>query len=216
VVIADRKSAAAVSGQEQAALSNLSIPLFPLQTVLFPDGPLPLRVFEPRYLDMVSRCMKEDGEFGVILLVSGSEVGENKTVSVGTLARITDWYQGSDGILGVTAVGSRRFQLESVSRQGDGLYVGVVSRLEPEPVASLPDEYAPMASLLEAVINDLGKLYEALEKRYEDATWVGYRFAEILPIDLEQKQRCLEMSDPLERLRYVRPLLRSIRQEQQQ
>jgi Lon protease-like protein len=201
---------------KKAALSSLSIPLFPLQTVLFPDGPLPLRVFEPRYLDMVSRCMKEESEFGVILIVSGSEVGENRTASIGTLARITDWYQGSDGILGVTAVGTRRFQLESVSKQRDGLYVGVVASLDPEPRVDLPEEYLSMASLLEAIIDDLGKLYQALSKHYGDATWVGRRFAEILPMTLEQKQQCLEMDDALARLRYVRPLLRSIRQEQQQ
>jgi Lon protease-like protein len=197
-------------------LSTSSILLFPLQTVLFPGGPLPLRVFEPRYLDLVSRCMKEDAEFGVVSITSGSQLGDAETESTGTLARIADWYQGSDGILGVTAVGGNRFYLNSVSREDDGLYVGDVTELEPEPQITLPAEYQPMASLLEAIINDLGKLYQAREKNYQDATWVGYRFAEILPISLEQKQRCLVMNDPLERLGYVRPLLRSIRQERSQ
>jgi len=198
-------------------LGSLSkLPLFPLQTVLFPDGPLPLRVFEPRYLDMVSRCLKEDREFGVVLIESGTEGGDARTEPVGTLARITDWYQGSDGILGITAVGTRRFRLESLSRQHDGLYLGEATGMQAEPRAALPEAYRPMASLLEAIIDDLGKLYQELDKDYEDATWVGCRFAEILPISLEQKQQCLEMNDPIERLRFVRPLLRSIRQEQSQ
>jgi len=194
-------------------LANDTLPLFPLRTVLFPDGPLPLRVFETRYLDMVSRCMKDDSEFGVVLLLSGSEIGRANTASVGTRARILDWYQGSDGILGITAVGLDRFALKSTSRQSDGLYLGQVESLAREPACPLPAEYQAMASLLEVIVNDLGKLYEDLETHYDDASWVGYRFAEILPISLEEKQECLEMSDALARLRYVRPLLRSIREE---
>jgi Lon protease-like protein len=190
-----------------------TIPLFPLSTVLFPDGPLPLRVFEPRYLDMVSRCMKTGSEFGVVLLRSGSETGEAGTVTIGTRARVVDWYQGSDGILGITAAGGERFVLHATARQPDGLYVGDVQKLEAEPACSLPGEYQTMAALLEVIIDDLGKLYESLDKKYDDATWVGCRFAEILPISLEEKQQCLEMSDAVERLRFIRPQLRSIRQE---
>ena len=199
-----------------SVISAEQIPLFPLRTVLFPGGPLPLRVFETRYLDMVSRCLRDDLEFGVVLLTAGAETGEARTVSVGTAARITDWYQGSDGILGITAEGRERFRLTSLTQQDDGLYIGDVEELPPEPFCPLPEEYRPMASLLEAIVDDLGKLYESLEKRYDDATWVGYRFAEILPISQEEKQHCLELNDPEERLRYVRPLLRSIRQEQSQ
>lgn len=190
---------------------NLS--LFPLNTVLFPGGPLPLRIFETRYLDMVSRCMKEDRSFGILLMQSGSQIGDAKTVAVGTEARITDWYQGSDGILGITALGMERFRLSSRNRQKDGLYIGSVCSLEPESYQRVPDDYRSMGSLLEVIINDLGKLYENIETRYDDATWVGYRFAEILPISLEQKQHCLEMDDAIGRLEFLRPLLRSIRQE---
>jgi len=197
-------------------LVNKSIPLFPLQSVLFPDGPLPLRVFEPRYLDMVSRCLKDDSEFGVLLIHKGSEVGPAQPVSVGTLAKIMDWYQGSDGILGITAVGNCRFKTHNMSQQTDGLYLAEVEELGAEPNCTLPEEFRPMASLLEAIIDDLGKLYESLVKNYRDATWVGNRFAEILPISPEQKQRCLEMNDPVERLVFLRPLLRSIRQERAQ
>lgn len=193
-----------------------SIPLFPLRTVLFPGGPLPLRVFEPRYLDMISRCMKDDAEFGVVMIRDGSEVGDARIAEIGTRARITDWYQGSDGILGVTAVGTQRFVLQAVDKQADGLYLGTVEALAPEPEVALPAEYEPMATLLKAVIEDLGKLYDPLPKHYEDAAWVAARFAEILPMEIEQKQTCLEIDDPIQRLEYVRPLLRAIRQESQQ
>jgi Lon protease-like protein len=175
-----------------------------------------LRVFEPRYLDMISRCMKDDSEFGVVMIREGADVGDVRVADIGTRARITDWYQGSDGILGVTATGTRRFSLQNVDKQADGLYVGTVEDLSAEPEVPLPPDYAQMANLLRAVIEDLGKLYDPLPKHYDDASWVASRFAEILPMELEQKQTCLQIDDPIERLEYVRPLLRALRQERPQ
>ncbi|MEZ5562340.1 MAG: LON peptidase substrate-binding domain-containing protein [Gammaproteobacteria bacterium] len=194
----------------------MTVPLFPLGAVLFPDGPLPLRIFEARYLDMISRCLREDGEFGVVQIRTGTDTGEVETASVGTLARIVDWYQGSDGILGITARGTRKFALDEMSRQPDGLYVGQISILDGEPALKLPEEFRPMAALLETVIDDLGRLYDAIDKRYDDAAWVGYRLAEILPMPVAEKQGCLELMDPIERLRVLRPMLRPFRRERGQ
>ena len=189
----------------------MQVPLFPLNTVLFPGGPLPLRIFEPRYLDMISSCLRSDAPFGVVLIREGHETGPATTYDVGTLARITDWYQGSDGLLGITAVGERRFRVLSKSRQRDGLNIGDVEIIDTEPSAELPEEYQPMAQILAGVLGNLGRLYESLDTNYEDAGWVGYRFAEILPIAPEQKQSCLEIEDPIERLRVVREVLRDVR-----
>ena len=86
-------------------MNKIEVPLFPLHTVLYPGGPLPLRVFEARYLDMISHCLKSETNFGVVLIREGKETGPVTMHEVGTLARITDWYQGSDGLLGVTAIG---------------------------------------------------------------------------------------------------------------
>lgn len=194
----------------------LSIPLFPLSTVLFPDGPLPLRVFEPRYLDMISRCLRQDSEFGVVLIVSGRDTGEVETSEVGTLARIVDWYQGSDGILGITARGTRQFRLHGVTRQADGLYLGDAELLPARPPQPLPEEFRPLATLLASVIDDLGRLYDAVEKRYDDAAWVGCRLAEILPMPPSDKQRCLELTDPVELLQFLRPMLRPFRRDKPQ
>jgi len=192
-------------------LSN--VPLFPLRTVLFPGGPLPLRIFEPRYLDMISACMKDGIAFGVLLATPEENRDNFSATSIGTLASIIDWYQGSDGILGVTAQGGQRFSLESVSQQADGLYLGEMELLEQEPAVSLPEEFKPMAALLENIVDDLGLLYTDLEKSYDDATWVGYRFAEVLPISLDEKQFCLEQTDAVARLEFLQPLLRAVRQE---
>ena len=173
----------------------MQTPLFPLNTVLFPGGPLPLRVFEPRYLDMISRCMKSDSPFGVVLIREGGELGPATTYSTGTLAKVIDWYQGSDGILGITAIGTERFRLLTTERQDDGLNVGDIELLPDVPKANIPDQYRSLPQILESVLNDLGRLYENLECRFGDAAWVAYRFAEILPIDLEQKQEFLESDE---------------------
>ena len=187
----------------------MQVPLFPLNTVLFPGGPLPLRIFEPRYLDMISACVKNDSQFGVLLIREGGETGPATTHEIGTLARVSDWYQGSDGLLGVTAIGEQRFRVISSFREASGLNVGSIEILPDEPAVPLPEEYCSMPDILGGVLDDLGRLYESLERHMDDAVWVTSRFVEILPMDLEQKQLCLEQSDPAERLRVVQKLLDS-------
>lgn len=174
---------------------------------------MPLRIFEPRYIDMVSACMKADSPFGVLLIRHGNEVGPATTFELGTLAKITDFYQGSDGLLGITAIGLQRFRLLSSSRQADGLNVGEVELIPAESPMRLPDEYSALPHMLGNVLGDLGRLYEVIDWHMDDAVWVGYRFLEILPIDLEQKQASLESSDTAGRLRLVDALLDTVRRQ---
>ena len=189
----------------------METPLFPLRTVLYPGGPLPLRIFEPRYLDMISRCMREDEPFGVLLIRDGSEIGGAKTYRVGTLAKIIDWYQGSDGLLGVTAIGTNRFRCNVDRRQPDGLLIGEIELLMEPPACLVPEDYRPSAAILARVIDDLGRLYGGLDKNYEDAGWISYRFAEILPIHPDDKQALLETDDPIKRLESMRDVIASVR-----
>ena len=185
----------------------MQVPLFPLNAVLFPGGPLPLRIFEPRYLTMVSDCVRNDSTFGVLLIREVAEAGLATAHEVGTLARISDWYQGSDGVLGITAIGEHRFRVVSSHREPDGLDVGKIEILPDEPATPLPEEYRAMPEILTGILDDLGSLYESLERHMDDATWVTSRFVEILPMNLEQKQRCLESGDSAERLRLVQKML---------
>ena len=189
----------------------MQVPLFPLNTVLFPGGPLPLRIFEARYLDMIGNCIKNDAPFGVVLIREGAEVGPATMFEIGTLARIVDWYQGSDGLLGVTARGEQRFRLIRSHQEAGGLNIGEIDVLPPEQEIPLPAEYQPMVSILAGVLEDLGRLYEGLERRFDDAGWVTNRFVEILPIDLTEKQLCLEQSDPTERLLLVQRVLSRVK-----
>lgn len=156
--------------------------------------------------------MKHDEPFGVVLIRDGQEAGAATTYSVGTLAKITDFYQGSDGLLGITAIGGQRFRLLSSERQADGLNVGEIELIREEPPTPMPPEFSGMPHILENVLDDLGRLYESLERKLDDAVWVTYRFFEILPIDLEQKQASLESSDTEARLKAVSQLLEVVRE----
>jgi len=160
---------------------------------------------------MVSRCMKSETPFGVLLIKDGEEAGTATTYEVGTLAKITDFYQGSDGLLGITACGGQRFRLMSNERQHDGLNIGEVELIEAEAALALPEKFRGLPDMLSHILDDLGRLYEAHDRQYDDAVWVTYRFLEILPIDLEQKQLSLESSDTLARLDLVDELLDSVR-----
>jgi Lon protease-like protein len=183
-----------------------SIAIFPLNIVLFPDGPLPLRIFETRYVDMVRRCMRETQAFGVVLIREGNEVGPAETFDVGTLAKIVDFHQLSDGLLGLSCLGQKRFRIRTRSRQGDGLNLAEVDWLAPEPVVAVPARHARLAALLKNVLPQLGEVYTDIEMRLNDAAWVGHRLAEILPIPLPDKQACLELDDPIQRLDALEPL----------
>ncbi len=179
----------------------MEIPLFPLFTVLFPGGVLPLRIFEPRYVDMVSDCLKRDAGFGVCLITEGGETGDAASChDVGTLARITDWDKGPDGLLQISCMGGQRFRRLSSRVVSSQLTIARVELLpEPEPV-SVPESYRSLVRLLETALERLGHGDEGVDANFDDAHWVGCRLAQLLPLELEQKQRLLEMDDALERL----------------
>lgn len=184
------------------------IPLFPLHTVLFPGGPLPLRIFETRYIDMVRRCTREESSFGVLGIRVGDEAGEvHQTAGVGTSARIVDFYQLPDGLLGITCHGERRFRLLRRFRAADGLNLGEIEWFADEPAVAVPEAYRHFIDLLRAALPQFGDLYADVPRRYDDAAWVGARVAEILPISLSDKQHCLEL-DALARLERLAPFIR--------
>ena len=183
------------------------IPLFPLGAVLFPGGPLPLRIFEARYIDLVSRCLRDGSGFGVVLIREGAEAGGPAlTFDVGTYARIVDFSRQDDGLLGIRAQGERRFRILERRRARDGLNVADVEWLPGDRVVPLPAEFADLGPALEAVLEQVGEPYASLERRLDDAAWVAGRLAEIIPIPPGHKQHCLELDDPVERLRFLRPL----------
>jgi uncharacterized protein len=182
-------------------VAGIVIPLFPLQAVLFPGGPLPLRIFETRYTDMVGRCAREQTPFGVVLIQEGEEAGEvATTATVGCTAHIADFYTLSDGLLGISCLGDRKFRAERVWREAGGLNMAEVDWLPEEPRIALAPDYSRLADLVRRALTELEEQYEHVEKRFDDASWVGSRVAELLPLQLLDKQVLLEMSDPVVRL----------------
>ena len=183
------------------------LPLFPLNTVLFPGGPLPLRIFEPRYVDMVKRCVRDQSPFGVVLIREGQEVGPAEFHDIGTLARIVDFDTLPDGLLGLSCLGEERFRVESHTQQPDGLNIGQVSVFDADVPMPLPVKYTHLVELVERLLPELGDWYARVERHPQDAHWVSYRLAELLPLSMPSRQFCLELADPRERLRLLNGVL---------
>lgn len=187
---------------------TLSIPLFPLNTVLFPGGVLPLRIFEPRYLDMVSECLKTDMGIGVVLIRNGQEVGEPAdTYEVGTLTHIRYWHKRTDGLLGVTLQGEQRFRILSTQARPDRLLIGEVELLAEPPYIPVTANHQQLVDLLRQIINQLEPPYTTLTPAYENASWVSARLVELLPFDLPDKQKLLMNEDAEQRLDTITAML---------
>ncbi len=178
------------------------IPLFPLSSVLFPGAPLNLRIFELRYLDLVRECSRNASGFGVCLILDGAEVGEPALpAAVGTLARITDFFTLPDGLLGISAEGGERFQVNATRVRDNGLMQGEVRFWPPEPVVEVPPEHGLLATILERLLDQIGTAYAKVDRAcFDDASWVGFRLGELLPLEQSEKQHLLQLTDPLRRL----------------
>jgi hypothetical protein len=197
--------------QDARARAPLTLPLFPLRTVLFPGGLLPLKVFEQRYIELTKACLREARPFGVCLITQGEEVATDgkppEFASIGTLARIANFDMPQLGILHVATTGGERFQVHSHVVERNGLVVAEVTPIADEPKIPLAGDYAPLAKLLELIAGRLGPENFPAEPAYDDASWVGYRLAELLPLPLNIKQTMLEINDAAVRLKVLRGFL---------
>ncbi|NND45863.1 MAG: peptidase S16 [Xanthomonadales bacterium] len=185
------------------------MPMFPLQTVLVPGGYMPLQIFEPRYLDMVRDCVRDDSGFGVCLIMEGAETGQAQGhACVGTVARVRDWNTLENGLLGVTTQGFERFTIHATRMRDNGLMVADVQwRPEANGVA-VPDEYQLLSEIVARFMDKLEANYPGFERGWlQDASWVGYRLTELLPIRNLERQGLLELDDPLERLQRLLEML---------
>ena len=189
------------------SVETLRIPLFPLNTVLFPGGVQALKIFEQRYLDMAAACLKDNMPFGICLIEAGGEVGEAAVPHpFGTLAHITDWDMEQLGLLMISTRGGRRFRVLDHEVGADKLLMATVELLV-EPETPLPQTRERLLPLLQRIVSDLGPERMPEPHRFGDAAWVGYRLTEILPIQNLAKQRLLELDDPLSRLEILEKFL---------
>jgi hypothetical protein len=186
------------------------LPLFLLHTVLFPGQRLPLKVFEARYLDMVSDCLKREQPFGVCLIKSGREVGAaGEPHSVGTLAHIEQWEMPKPGVLHILVRGGECFQIHSTEKHGE-LVIAEVELRELELALEVPARYASLVEFLQEVHRDHEPPPDA---DYTNASWVGWRLAELLLVGNDIRQRWLAQRDPIMRLGEIREELEKLADE---
>ena len=193
---------------EETTPERSEIPLFPLNTVLFPGGILPLKIFEQRYLDMAALCMKDSLPFGICLIVSGDEAGGfAEPHQVGTLARIIDWEMEQLGILQVTTRGEQRFRIVDQTVGPDNLLHATVEMISDGGPLAFPPERRRLLPLLQRIAGEMGPARIPEPHYYDDAEWVGFRITEILPIQNLAKQKLLELEDPISRLEILEKFL---------
>lgn len=197
-------------------MTPISIPLFPLGTVLFPDGVLPLQIFEVRYLDMIGKCIANNSAFGVVMLTEGQEVRTpealEKFVQSGTIAAVQDSSAPSPGLRQVVCRGNARFKVRSSERRANGLWMGEVELLPPDLAVRIPSELQGAADALERMLASLGDVPEErwpvrLPFRLDDCGWVSNRWCELLPLTMGQKHGMLMLDNPLIRLELMHDLL---------
>ena len=201
----------------QEALLN-DLPLFPLQAPLFPDGVLHLRVFEPRYLDMVRRCHEQGRPFGVVCLTEGSEVRRSDGAggfeperfhALGTLAHIVALERVQPGLLQLRCRGGQRFQLEASDCLPHGLWIGRARLLPEDAAIEVPEDLAPLTPLLQSLVHSLAQGAAQAEMpvsppyRWHDCGWLANRWSELLPLPISERQRLLAQDSPLLRLELV-------------
>ena len=216
-------------------MADFSLPLFPLSTVLFPGGVLPLRIFEVRYLDLISRCHREGAPFGVVCLTHGSEVRQPRRQAepdavpgdefepqafapVGTMAHIIEVESPQAGLMMIRCTGGRRFRLSHREQLKHGLWVGDAQWLPDDLPVSVPPDLAHVKLALErlvqnmqATMSQMDALPLQLPYRWDDCGWLANRWCEILPVSSQLKQQFMVLESPLVRLELVADLLERLK-----
>ena len=190
-------------------LKPARLPLFPLNTVVFPGGQLPLRIFEQRYLDMVKQAIADNTPFGICAIREGTETGTPAVpYAIGTCVRITDWDMPQTGILHIETQALERFVIRSTQTEPGGLLIGSVEAVSREDAASVPDDLELAVEILRHIIDEYGDAHFPAPHQLDNAVWVGYRLSEVLPLKLSVKQNLLEMNDSVTRLRILTEFLK--------
>lgn len=173
----------------------MKLPLFPLKTVLLPGCNLPLKIFEARYSDMIASCLRENTTFGVVLIYEGEETDNDvKVYTSGTSARITDWQNREDGLLGITVIGEQRFHVNSTTTSTNGLIIADIDYLEEDAEQEIPDQFYYMRELLQHISN-----HKDDDHLPEDFSSIVYRLVYLLPLDNSLKQQLLEVPHCMDR-----------------
>ena len=199
-------------------MTPIPIPLFPLGTVLFPDGYLPLQIFEVRYLDMIKKALAAGTGFGVVTLTEGGEVrtpnGAQELAGVGTMVMIRASAAPMPGLMQIQCIGTNRFCIESAEQLKHGLWMGQVQMVEGDQAVSIPTELDDTANALGNLIKTLQDEKTPIDEmpvqspfRLDECGWVANRWSELLPLSTAEKLRLLALDNPLVRLELIQDLL---------
>ena len=210
----DTRSAIARNGVRESTqpryrlMPTPDLAVFPLSTVVFPGGILPLRIFEPRYLDMVSHCMKNAEDFVICAARPAAlEDSFSEPRDIGTRVSIVDFDRLDDGQLGITGRGTERVAIADTHQSGNGQWWGAVTAWPETEDGPCPIEFAVLKQVAAAMIKDSGRPYEAQASNYDSASWLSARLTELLPFDAATKHELLAIDDPRERLCRLRPMI---------
>jgi len=189
-------------GSSDNSGSTNEVALFPLSTIVLPGGKLPLRIFEPRYLEMVHDCMRYAQPFGVCLVKRGSEVGAGSQIyPYGTLVKVVDFDQGEDQLLKIVTEGVSKFRVVSTTERENQLMIGEIAALAVEPTTAIPHELLHLSELLKSTLESVASMLSYNAPDYNCASWVGGRLTELLPLSPDVRNDLLVLDDPVQRLR---------------
>jgi uncharacterized protein len=176
--------------------------IFPLPLVLNPAGEMGLRIFEPRYLDMVRDCTRAQVGFGICAVIPNPGSDQRGICSIGCEAKIIDFDALPDGLLGIEVRGQQRIRIQQLRTREDGLSIATVEDIPSEPIMEVPAEFGLLADIVAGVME--GNKHQPLGKdQLDNASWVGFRLAEVLPIELSERQQLIEITDPIARLQQL-------------
>ena len=192
-----------------------NLPIFPLKSIVLPGGLFPLRIFERRYLDMVRDSIKNETSFCIALVKTESK---NKYIDdvypIGSLVKIIDWNQLEDGLLGITVEGMNLVDIQSSTLDKNNLLKGDIENIKPEREYMIPEKYRLLSKFYKKIHPGIKNFIDYKKERYSDASWVGFRLTECLPLDLSTKAKLISSNNAIERLEKIHEIIHKLYHEE--
>ena len=194
---------------------NDNIPIFPLKSIVLPGGLFPLRIFERRYIDMITECMKTDKGFCIALTKTEEpNLYVTDIYEYGSFVKITDWGQLDDGLLSITVEGKNIIKILKSNLNGSGLLNGTIEHLESEKEYMIPQKYLTLSKFYKKIYPGIKNFINFKEERYADASWIGFRLTECLPLDLPTKANLISINNAIDRLEMINTIIHKLYKEE--
>ena len=192
-----------------------NIPIFPLKSIVLPGGLFPLRIFERRYIDMITKCMKTDKGFCIALTKTEEpNLYVTDIYEYGSFVKITDWGQLDDGLLSITVEGKNIVKILKSNLNGSGLLNGTIEHLESEKEYMIPQKYLTLSKFYKKIYPGIKNFINFKEERYADASWIGFRLTECLPLDLPTKANLISINNAIDRLEMINTIIHKLYKEE--